>query len=281
MKLPAPPQPSSALGRPLDPRYPSNMIAALGSGAAMLLFLFYNLVAEEPLPTAPISAGLTVFLAWAISRELDPDHNASAYLAMLLAFASVLFLNASPLFGFGVLIGTRLATGTVGLRLGRRDLPFVVAFGALLGSGFNSLAAVAALVIGILAIDRYSRRSLVTAFVTVVAAAAVFAIRSPETVWIAPGPWDIALGLIVVVSLALSIPARQPESLTDVRGREILGKRVTISRIAVAVCTAAAFVIAGATGLQAAFAVAGVSLVATAVVNVTARMGFGSQTVEA
>jgi hypothetical protein len=70
-------------------------------------------------------------------------------------------------------------------------------------------------------------------------------------------------------------------TLTDVRGREILGKRVTISRLAVAVCIAAAFVIAGASGLQAAFAVAGVSLLATAVVNVAARMGFGSRTVEA
>jgi hypothetical protein len=281
MNLPAPPQPSSALGRPLDPRYPSNLIAVFGSGAAVLFFFIYNLMADDPLPTSAISAGFTVFLAWAISRELDPDHNASAYVAMLLAFVSVLFVTASPLFGFGVLIGTRLATGTVGLRVGRRDLPFVVGFGALLGSGVNSLAAVAALVIGILVIDRYSRRSLATAVVTVVAAAAVFAIRSPAIVWGTPGAWDLALGLGVRVSLGLSIPARQPATLTDVRGREILAKRVTISRFLVAGCIAAAFVITGASGLQAAFAVAGVSLVATAIVNVAARMVPGSRTVEA
>ena len=77
-KLPAPPPSRTALGRPLDPRYISNVIAVIGALAAGSAFFLFSVVFEEAVAASPLGAAGAVFLAWAIAREIDPDRNGSA-----------------------------------------------------------------------------------------------------------------------------------------------------------------------------------------------------------
>ncbi|NIV31273.1 MAG: hypothetical protein GWN58_17785, partial [Anaerolineae bacterium] len=83
----------TALGRvPIDPSYPTNLaIAALSlivalAGAIGLLASGTALL-ESVL--GGTSAGLLPFLTWALGRELDPDHDLSAFVGtglVLIAF---------------------------------------------------------------------------------------------------------------------------------------------------------------------------------------------------
>lgn len=271
-KLPVPPTPSSALGRPLDPRYLSNIVAVAGAGLAFIFFLAYDRLAGDQLPSSAFSAGIAVFLAWAIGREIDPDRNATGYVAMVIAFISILVFTPSPMLGFGVLIATRLISGTVGLRLGRLDLVVIVVFGALMGSGSNSVAAVAALAIATLVIDRFSRRSMVTAAAATAAGAAVFLLTSPVFIRIAPGDVDLALLVLLMAALAVAVPAPQPSTRTDLRDREISAGRVTVARIVAAGSVVLSFTVAGSAGLRSGFAVVGAAVVAVAMSALVAKI---------
>ena len=108
---------TSALGRPLDPSYRSNVVAIAVAALVGVVFAIYNLTASTPLESSWWTAAVAVFLSWAIAREIDPDRSAAATIAMPLAAIGAAFAAPSLLFAFGVLIGTRLIVGTVGLDL--------------------------------------------------------------------------------------------------------------------------------------------------------------------
>ncbi len=264
-KLPTPPRSSSALGRPLDPRYRSNVIAAVGALAAGSIFLLLSLVFDASLAASPVGAAGAVFLSWAIAREIDPDSNQSAYMAMAVAFFASSFMAPSLLLGFGILIGTRLISATVGLPLKNTDLMALVAIGALMGLGWTSLAGVMAVAAGTLLADGFSRRSWATALLTMIAAAATLWVRSVEPVWESPGLGGLIMGAGLVGALIISIPVRQPTATTDIGGLPIQGRAIAVSRIALLATIAAAMVLAGNVGFEAGIVIAGSALLGTAV----------------
>src|SRR5699024_10160013 len=83
------------LGRKIDLRYKPNLIIVL---AALVVGAAGWLLSEEF--SLGISLGGGFFLTWVFSRELDPAHDYSAYLAailslsMLVDFESIHFLSA-------------------------------------------------------------------------------------------------------------------------------------------------------------------------------------------
>jgi hypothetical protein len=200
---------------------------------------------------------------------------------MAVGFGSVLFLDPSPMLAFGALIAARLIAGTVGLGMGRLDLVAVVVFGGLMGSGVNSVAGAAALAIAVVIIERGSLRSWATAVATLGAATAVFLVRSPELVWIAPDVGDEILAMSLVAGLALALPAAPQSTRTDVGDKEIAAWRVALARGVVAGTVGLAFVVAGAPGLQAGFPAAGAAIVGVAVVEAITRIRLRSDIVNA
>ncbi len=271
-KLPTPPRSSSALGRPLDPRYRSNVIAAVGALAAGSIFLLLSLVFDASLAASPVGAAGAVFLSWAIAREIDPDSNQSAYMAMAVAFFASSFMAPSLLLGFGILIGTRLISATVGLPLKNTDLMALVAIGALMGLGWTSLAGVMAVAAGTLLADGFSRRSWATALLTMIAAAATLWVRSVEPVWESPGLGGLIMGAGLAGALIISLPVRQPTQTTDIGGSPIQGRAIAMSRITLLATIAAAMVLAGKVGFEAGIVIAGSALLGTAVT--AARLRF-------
>ena len=270
-KLPSPPQSSSALGRPLDPRYLSNVIAAGGALATGILFLLAG-VFDRSLGASPIGAAGAVFLAWAIAREIDPDRNESAYLAMAIAFIASIFLAPSLLLGFGILLGTRLISATVGLSLKSTDLVALVAIGALMGLGWNSVAGVAAIAAGTLIADGFSQRAWATAVLATAAAGLTLWVRSVELVWENPGPTAAIIGIGLVAALVISLPVPRPIVTTDIGGHQIARRAIALSRITLLATIAIATVLAGKVGFEAGIVIAGAALLGTAVT--AARLRF-------
>lgn len=109
----------SAIGRPIDPDYPTNrLITAITilymAGGAIYLWVsgagFFQGVYRGAV------AGLAVFLAWALGRELDPDHDAAAFVGAGLAAGAVPFLNPPALAALlWLLILLRVVNRTTGL----------------------------------------------------------------------------------------------------------------------------------------------------------------------
>ena len=108
----------TSLGRPVDRRYPTNRaIAALSIGVMLVGFFVYAVSGDSP-PAALFAAailGISLFLAWALAREIDPDHDYSAFLAAALSLVPALWLGRPDLAAtLLVLLVLRLVNRTVG-----------------------------------------------------------------------------------------------------------------------------------------------------------------------
>lgn len=126
----------TSLNRLLDPRYPTNLaiiLVAMTAGAAVL---FVELISSEDfLPSLidAVYAGFAVFFAWALSRELDPDHELSAFISALLAFVVFFYLGRSNLLSLlFMLILLRMLVRTVGPPLTLLDSLLILAIGSWL-----------------------------------------------------------------------------------------------------------------------------------------------------
>ncbi len=126
--------PVSALGRPVDLAYPTNraiVVLTLGVfGAAALLLLGLGAGVLESILTGALAAA-SVFLAWALARELDPDKEYAAFISAGLTAGTLLLL---PLPDVGVallaLLLLRTVNRTSGLAAGYPDSVIVLAVAA-------------------------------------------------------------------------------------------------------------------------------------------------------
>jgi hypothetical protein len=93
----------TSIGRPVDPRYPSNR-------ALIVLLIAVAVVTHSFHPP------LAVFFAWALCRELDPDHDGSAFVAAgLTLLAMFRWRQPDTSILFWLLCAVRVVNRTVGL----------------------------------------------------------------------------------------------------------------------------------------------------------------------
>ena len=109
----------TALGRPLDPRYPTNLaIGALSLvvGAVGAVAKLLSDVALLDSALWGIGAAFSVFLSWVLARELDPDHDLSAFVGAGLMILTLPFLDPPALMLLlWVVLALRIVNRTVGL----------------------------------------------------------------------------------------------------------------------------------------------------------------------
>lgn len=109
----------------IDPRLQSNVVALGISVVAGMAALAAHLVDDTGVAEGLLDAfgaGIAVFLTWALGRELDPDHDSSALVAELGAFALWFWLPSSAGLLFATLIPTRLIVRSTGRAPTRGDL---------------------------------------------------------------------------------------------------------------------------------------------------------------
>lgn len=134
----------SAIMRVLDPRYPTNLaiiIVGVVTGAVALL---YQLVDGLDLVDSllwGVAAALTVGLSWAISRELDPDHDLSAFVAAALAIVGlVIFGLPGFVIHLWLVVLARIVIRPVGFPARLPDSLALLALGGWLAWGGNWIA---------------------------------------------------------------------------------------------------------------------------------------------
>ncbi len=125
----------SALGRPLNFSYKTNLIIALITGVSIIgAFLFFLIYESVPFFEAALNAfyfGISIFLSWAICREIDPDNNLSAFLSVIITFIFLMFYSGQELLIlFWLLLTLRLINQVVGKEATIFDLIILLGFAA-------------------------------------------------------------------------------------------------------------------------------------------------------
>lgn len=170
----------TSIGRTLDPRYPTNLAILLASVAAGIVAGLVAIISGESTGAALIAGivcAASVFVAWALARELDPDHNRSAFLAAGTAFTASFFVEMPNFFAlFAVVMLLRVVNRTVGPPAKLFDTLGVLVIAGIViftGTWMFGIVAVAALVMDSI-LQNPHRRHLIAAGVVVLMIAARF-----------------------------------------------------------------------------------------------------------
>lgn len=146
----------SSLGRPLDPSWPTNravlVLMPIGAVIAAISATWIpGLVGTSRLWAAALGAG-TVLGAWAVARELAPDDQRAAFVALVLGFGTLLAVpGVSLVLLFATLVLTRMVNHTVGLPATTLDSVVVLGLSgwAVADTGSPAVGVVAALAFGL------------------------------------------------------------------------------------------------------------------------------------
>lgn len=272
----------TALGRLPDPRYPTNRaIMALALAVAVAGSIFQWLRGAE-LPESVawgIGAGFSLFLAWALGRELDPDHDLSAFVGAALALVALPFFDTpSLLLILWLLLVLRIVNRTVGLPARPLDSLGVLGLGTwLVWQGHwivGLVAAVAFLLDGLL--PPPLRYHLLVSALALAATGALsifhggMAMESGPTTAVA-----ILSAALVALFLVVIVTSREVQAVGDATGKPLQPRRVQAAQM-IALLTALLYAWwAGASGMVALLplwaAMLGVSLYRLAIL-------FGSRT---
>ncbi|MFC2015385.1 hypothetical protein ACFLUM_00435 [Chloroflexota bacterium] len=229
----------TALGRtPIDPSYPTNRaiaalalvvaiagtIVRLSSGTALLDSILWG-----------IGAGLLPFLTWALGRELDPDHDLSAFVGAGLVLIALLLPDMpSLLLILWLLLVVRIVNRSVGLPAKALDSVSVFGLGAWLtwqGHWMVGLmTAIAFLLDGLLSPPlRYHLFVSGLAFVITVILSVFhgdMAMESGPTMPVAVS--SVAMACLFLVVIATT---RQVEAVGDATGAVLNPRRVQAAQV--------------------------------------------------
>lgn len=228
----------SAMGRPLDFHYPSNVFVILMSGIGLIAGFGIGVVEDKPsldLLWMGIVTSVTVFVAWALARELDPDHAFSAGLAAVLALAGmVIWRETTNLLALYLMLGVlRVLVRTVGIPMTLLDMGLLVigaGLVALTESWLLGLVTAAGLLLDSLLKSPNPPTKLfggLAAAVTVITAA----LMQPD---FSPPDDEIVLGAVAAVGvlfLVVIFTAPAPVSVGDITGQPLDESRLKAGRL--------------------------------------------------
>jgi hypothetical protein len=109
----------TALARPIDLNYPTNKAIILLSLLVLAASTLVWLATGQGLPGSVwrgFITGLAVFLSWALARELDPEHDLSAFVTAGLSLIGLIFFDDPEIFVLlWILLVTRVVNRSNGL----------------------------------------------------------------------------------------------------------------------------------------------------------------------
>jgi len=229
----------TALGRtPIDPRYPTNWaIAALALVVAIAGAIVHLLTGAALLESVlwGIGAGFLPFLTWALGRELDPDHDLSAFVGTGLVLSAFLLPDMPSLvLILWLLLVLRTVNRSVGLPAKPLDSLGVLGLGTWLAwQGYwmvGLMTAVAFLLDGLLSQPlRYHLFVSGLAFVITVAIAIFHGDMAMES-----GPTiPVVISSVVLVGLFAIVIAttRKVEAVGDATGEVLNPRRVQAAQV--------------------------------------------------
>jgi hypothetical protein len=228
----------TAIGRPVDPRYPTNLAIAVVTALVAAAGAAWQWLTGAPFLDGAlwgIGAGLAVFVAWALARELDPDHDLSAFVGAGLTLVALPFLGLPRLLPlFWMILALRIVNRTVGLPAASLDSLAVIGLGLWLtwrGGWTYGLATVAALFLDGQLKPPLRRHLLLSG--VMMAATAVLTLLGEA----APGgEWDLrwlrfATYLAGLLFFITTETLDDPKALCDVTGEPLRPARVRAAQL--------------------------------------------------
>ncbi|MEJ2210545.1 MAG: hypothetical protein P8129_16115 [Anaerolineae bacterium] len=228
----------TAVGRPVDPRYPTNLAIAIITALVAVAGAAWQWLTGATLFGGAlwgIGAGLAVFLAWALARELDPDHDLSAFVGAGLTLVALPFLGLPQFLSlFWMMLALRIVNRTVGLPARPLDSLAILGLGLWLtwsGGWIYGLATAAALFL-----DGWQapplRRHLLLSGVTLAATILLALLANPAL----SGGWDWGwLRFVTYVAGLLFLIATEtmdtPQALCDETGEPVRPARVRAAQL--------------------------------------------------
>lgn len=166
----------TGLGRPLNPRVKSNQIAIAGSAAFGVVGSVVALLAgTDSWLWEAAAVAIAAFIGWALGREIDPDHESTAIVSMVIAGVLALIVTPQLLVLAVLLLATRIIAGTVGTDLRGLDLLVVVGASAYAGSQPVAWPIAALLVFAVIRQDsRFATPAAVAMTLATIVSAGVF-----------------------------------------------------------------------------------------------------------
>lgn len=232
----------TALGRPVDPGCLTNRLILLISLAVLAGVLVFRLAGSQPAPEAAgdaLRAALSVFLTWAVGREIDPANDWSAFVGLPASLAvSVLiggpFLAALIL----VLLFSRMLNGSTGLQTGIADALLVLSLGAVVAWQGGRIALI--ILVPIFLIDAFVEPANRRQALFAPAPALLFLLMQ---VYLYRGALIdtgsrfyalIAIFLLVLFTALITLWSGPDRALDDRKGQPLDGRRVCLARSAAA-----------------------------------------------
>jgi hypothetical protein len=229
----------TALGRvPIDPSHPTNLAIAALSLIVALAGAIWQLVSGTALLESVlwgVGAGFLPFLTWALGRELDPDHDLSAFVgAGLILIAFLLPEMPSLLMIVWLLLVLRIVNRSVGLPAKPWDSLGVLGLGAwLTWQGYwmiGLMTAVAFLLDGLLSPPlRHHLFVSGLSFVTTVVLAIFHGDMTMESGPALPAvlAWVLVTGLFLVVIFTTD----RVKAVGDATGKVLNARRVQAAQV--------------------------------------------------
>ena len=224
-------QRQSVVVRLLDLNLPSNRFILSAFIVSTALVTGHQMIRGRPVLAglaSGLQAGFSVFLSWAIARELDPDDHRSATVAALLGFA-IFFTGPTQLGAVvAMLFAVRIVLRSTGAPPNRLDLVWLTALGIYSARRPGGVPAAVSLGAALVMDGRLpspaprivSTAGKVLMFIAL-AAAAYFGSLTPSWAW-PRGPQWIVLVCALLAMLTWRTPS--PVSVSDM-GEEPLSRR--------------------------------------------------------
>jgi hypothetical protein len=234
-----PMQQYSNLGRDIDPNYRTNLIimilTPLSAVVAFLIAVIAGMGFGDAAVRAFFTAGAT-FAAWAFSREIDPDHDWSAFVAVGLAWIGC-YIYRAPVFGAFSLVllmyALRMTNRVIGAAPTMVDSGIIlaaIAVTAFLNNWVVAWIGVAAFLLDGLMVNKVKRHLAFAGIAALITLVRPFILPLPDMYTLS----NENLIAVVVISLAffLTIAAtRKLKSKTDSGNKSLNIPRVRAAMI--------------------------------------------------
>ena len=224
----------TSIARPLEPQYPTNKAVLILLPAAAVVSALWQALGPGELPpvSAAITGALAAFATWALTRELAPDDNPGAFIAMALGVGGFLLVGVDTVLPtFVALFLVRIVNRSVGKPATRIDtlLVLILALGAgwSLGKPVLTMVGAVAFLLDAL-LSPPARPQLVPAMICLLA----------PLLWtgavVVPPFEPVLAGTVMVVTMAIvaalyafaAVSTRQLAATGDATGEPLMTARV-------------------------------------------------------
>lgn len=226
----------SALSRPIDMDYPDNRIIIYLSTVIFVVAISFHILSGKHLSEVIIWAGrsaLSIFFAWALTKEIDPDNPHAALIAAGLGVCCLLFLEIPFILPLVLLLFLfRITNRTSGIIPTLFDSILILLTGIFLIYTGNCIQGVLMTFAFFMdaRLNEPIKRHFIFAFICLIISLFVLYESNLKILFVSQYQIFILL-LLIVFSIVKIINAEIPRTLSDVKSKPLLKERIIATRM--------------------------------------------------